>query len=344
MKIDLYHIDAMEAPHYTPLWRELCRMGVEARLVCVPGNENTAADGWFDFDRTAQAYRERGIPFDTRADPEAHTVTTQNGEILARHRGLHVRLMYGAVVFPLAWGLNEISVTPFDLILAHGPMYTEHFAQWKDPERLLLAGFARYDDSFAGRVETDSLQRELGIDGKRPVLVYFPTWEHNSSLDRFLDSVSELQRDFDVVIKPHHCTIRMEPERMQRIRASGARLAEGTGDLEMLFALADVVLADARSGAFTESILLGRPTVGLVADPAELDLWLRPVGADLLADLCTEPAALAGLVTRNVQDAPSFPARPAWCNRAVSFRDGTAARHAASSLIDALERFEKDSG
>src|SRR5437899_620226 len=105
MKIEFYHIDAFEIANYEAIWRKLFQKGIETSLVAVPGSENTAEPGWFDFERFKQYCEERSIPFSTKVDPAASLgVTTQNANILRDYR-YRVRLMYGPVVYPKAWAL-----------------------------------------------------------------------------------------------------------------------------------------------------------------------------------------------------------------------------------------------
>ncbi len=338
MKIEFYHVDAMEGPNYVPIWKALRDLGVDARLVAVPGEENTAEAGWFDYERLAGEYRQRGISFTELVDPAAHAITTQNASILQAYRGLHLRLMYGMVIYPHVWGLSERSVRPFDAVLTHGPAYTELFTRWKPVEHLPLVGFPRYDDALAGRVSRDKCVRDLALDRARPTVVYFPTWDRNSSLDRFLDGIAALGDEFNVLLKPHHCTIRLEPERMDRISRSGVRVVEDSFGLPELFMVADVVVADTRSGALTEAFMLGRSTVGVVIDPSEFEEWLDPSGVSELTRLCDGPERLRSQIQAVLEKDPHRQRRAAWSRRHVSYLEGNAAVRAAEAIVEYIER------
>jgi hypothetical protein len=338
MKIEFYHVDAFEAANYEPIWRALRALGVDARMVAVPGPENTADPGWFDFDRLAAYYRARGVSFETVADYDAVAVTTQNEVIIRPYRPPHIRVMYGPILYPQAWGLQPHATVPFDTLLVHGPAYVERYACWKDPADLPVVGYPRYDDFFAGRIDTARLRREWQLDPTRPTIAYLPTWGDNSTFDAFFPHVAALSAGCNVVIRPHHCTMRFEPARRAAMERSGMRILENAYDLSSVYAVADVVLADTRSGALVEAIAAERRSVGLVLDPAEVDAWIRPTGLDRLAPICAVPAQLDATVDALLAHDRFAGARRAWAERHVAFRDGTAGHQAALGIIGAVER------
>lgn len=338
VKIDFYHVDAMEAAHFEPLWRALRKAGAEARLVAVPGRRNAAAPGWFDFSRLKAYYEERGIPFSTKPDHAAHAITTQNCELLLPYRGLHIRLMYGPVVYPDAWGLSERAIRPFDAILVHGPIYGRLFSRWQSCDDLLTIGYPCFDDYFAGRLDLATFRQRQRLEAGRRTLVYLPTWGDHSSLDRYLEAISDMAGRCNLLVKPHHCTVRFEPQRMDRLRQAEVRLVESVYDLPSLYAVADVVLADVRSAAFCEALALGRPAIGLLTEPADRDGWVAAAGISALAEVCTLPAELDRTVEAVLASDPFASARECWAADHLACRDGLAAERAAAELLDYLGR------
>jgi SAM-dependent methyltransferase len=344
MRVEFYHIDAMQAPHNEPIWRALCEQGVDARLVAIPGPENAAPAGWFDFDRLKHYYDSRHVPFYTETDYDCSAVTTGSEPLLRSYRAWHIRLSYGPVLHPDSWNHRESTNRPFDAVLVHGPFDVECLSQWKSRDDLLVMGYPRYDEFFAGAIDVRADRSLWGLDSSRPTIVYLPTWEERSSIDRFLDVIAGLQAQYNVLVKPHHCTLRMEQRRMARIRQSGLTLIESPYDLPACLAVADLVVADTRSGAFNESIMTDNRTVGLADSPEEFDQWLVPCGITRLAPVCTLPAALPSLAAQVLEKDEYGFVRQEWADRNVSYRDGTAALHAAEEIIKYLERQESTSG
>ena len=156
MRIEFYHIDAFEAPHYEPIWRALQKSGVDARLIAIPDLNNTSRPGWFDFERLKSYYDNRGVPFQTSSDYDCSAITTQNECILNPYNGLHIRLQYGPVVYPDAWNYWEIANRPFDAVLVHGFCGVERISKWKSKDEILVIGYPHYDDFFSGRIDSNA--------------------------------------------------------------------------------------------------------------------------------------------------------------------------------------------
>jgi len=338
MRIDFYHIDGMEVANYVPIWKELRQLGVDAQLVTVPDPDNTASHGWFDFDATTAIYSEMGIPVTTVPDYDCNlAITTQYPRILCPYRGLKMRLMYGLHMLSDSFFHSEEASREFDAVLVHGHYSKRLVSRWKPEEDVLIVGYPKYDDFFRGRYQRNELLKKLGFADTRPTVVYLPTWDEASSLDIFLDAVAQLTQEYNVVIKPHHCTVRMEPERMNRIRVSPAKVVVGSTDLVFLYVVADLVLADIRSGSFSEAIALDIPVVGLTADPEDVEHNIDKT-ALTAGPLCTQPDDLQRVVSLMLSSDQYADARRRLGDILVSYRDGTAARHAANEIIKFVER------
>ncbi len=338
MKIEFYHVDAFEVANYEPIWRELKRKGVETNLVAVPGHQNTAAANWFDY-ATFQAYCEsRQLPFTDKPDCTATMgVTTQNADILANY-AYRVRLMYGPVIFPAAWALQAHAVKPFDVVLTHGRAYQERFMQWLTPEQLPIIGYPRYDDFFAGKLSRQKIREAWGLNEHRPVLAFLPTWDNNTGLDAFLPYLLQLADQYQIILRPHHCTVRFEPERMEKLKASGLLLLENAYDLAEVYAASDVVVSDVRSGGLFEACLCDIPTVGMVIDPHEITGWLSHYHVDSMVSLCYQPDQLRQAIDIALTSSTHAEHRKLWADQHVAFRDGTAAKEAAEALIQLADK------
>ena len=333
MIIEFYHVDAFEIANFEAIWRQLLLMGVDARLVAVEGERNTAATGWFDFDRFDAYCGARGIEYKRSSDPAATLgVTTQNAGIL-RDYGKRIRLMYGASPFPPGWSMQPHSVKPFDAVLVHGQFHADWFTRWLPRDRLPIVGYPRYDDFFAGRIQRHEIRRRWGFDESHTVLAFMPTWADNTAFDSFFPALLALRQRFQIVLRPHHCTLRMEPQRMALMHASGLVLLDNAYDLSDIYAGADVVVADVRSGSMFEACMCQLPTVGMVPDRADLDGWIAAMKVAEVIRLCDVPSELERAVDEALTSAEMTARRRTWADRHVAYRDGTAAQHAAEALV-----------
>ena len=333
MRIDLYHIDAFEAANYEPIWRSLRAKGVDARMVAVPGRANTAESGWFDIDRFHQTCRARGVDWADEADPRALGVTTQNIGILADY-GQRVRLMYGPAPYDSGWAMQRHAVQPFDAVLVHGRFQADWFARWLRPDQLPVIGYPRYDDFFAGRVSRAAARARWQLADDKPVLAFLPTWDNNTAFDTLWPAIEALRDRCQILLRPHHCTLRMEPARMQRLRDSGLPMLDQAFDLTELIVAADLVVSDVRSGSLFEAAMCGLPTVGLVrADSGDAEGWLARQRVGELMPLASQPDQVAAAVDQALAGGAYTAARARWAEHNVAHRDGSAASQAAEALI-----------
>lgn len=333
MKIEFYHIDAFETPNYEPIWRALLAKGVDARMVAVPGARNRAEKDWFDYERFQQYCAERNIAYQTKVDPTADMgITTQNADILADYE-TKVRLMYGPVMYPNAWALQAHAVTPFDAVLTHGVAYTEFFSQWLPKEQLPVIGYPRYDDFFSGKLHKEDIRRQWHIADTKPILAFMPTWGDNTAFEKFLPILRQLVERFHIVVRPHHCTVRLEPNRMKALQESGFIILDHAYDLAAIYSAASVVVSDVRSGGLFEAVLCDVPAVGMMLDASEDAGWLvrRHIG-DMLT-LCHDPDKLVSSIEMAELSMPQATFRRAWSNAFVAYQDGRAAEQAAEAII-----------
>lgn len=333
MKIEFYHIDAFEVPNFEPIWRALREVGVEANLVGVPCERNVAGK-WFDFDRFKQYCDERSLEFTTEMDPNANlAVTTQNADILRQYHCPKTRIMYGPIMYPQAWGLQRHSIQPFDGVLTHSQFYTDFYSQWLRPDQLPVCGYPRYDDFFAGKLKRDAIRARWNIQSNKPVVIFSPTWGDNTGFEKFFPALLNLAHKYTIVLRPHHCTLRMEPQRMAMLQASGLLILENAFDLAEIFAAADVIIGDTRSGALFESCLCQVPTVGMVVNPAELSGWLQQNQVGRFVSLCSDPTQLEAAIDTALTSQSQAQERQRFAAERVAFRDGSAGKEAAAALI-----------
>jgi hypothetical protein len=135
-----------------------------------------------------------------------------------------------------------------------------------DGRRLVPIGFPKTDRLLDGSLDRRTIQRALGFDGTRPVLLYAPTGAHDNSLETIGEELlSRLrgQNRYDVIVKPHDHPkkpidwfARLAPLENEHLRVAREP------DVIPLMVASDLLLSDASSVA-TEYTLLDRPIVFL---------------------------------------------------------------------------------
>lgn len=300
MRVEYYLTYPEEVLHFAPVLHALVRMGVDAYFVSRRGDANTAVAGWDTLDaNAADALMERlKLPFVPLPDPNADiALTILNGRILRDYRKLRARMMYGVGLVPpkydLArmlvrriWGKLEdrLSNPGFDLYLVHGEFSRQTSIQFLHhglpsaalpPQQVQTIGYPRFDAWFNSPLDSQPIRAKYGANSYRPAILYLPTWQYRSSIDAFTDSIFALSGRFEIFVKPHHLTYRIEPERIQKLSSGPVRMLSPTTPPEEAFAVADIVISDVSSGALTEAILVNKKVVCL-AQSYEVENLLLP--------------------------------------------------------------------
>lgn len=316
-RVDFYIYSLHEVIVWAPIWRALRRLKVQAQWVVEPPGVHTARGSAPDKSRgyldrkdenlvplmTPAAHREittflmrNLMPYSLRADRAAHAVvTTQGTGWLGRYRGLRLRTQYGVGAVTDGYGHGAVN-SGMDAVFAHGDFSRGEIARWVEPSHVHVTGFPKYAAYFRGELDRGQWRRRWVGDTGRPLVVYLSTWAHNSSIDRFADAIGRLAARYPVLYKPHHNNLHLESERIDPLRGiPGVVVEERTRSIVPFLSVADLVLADVRSGALTEAFLTDRRVVGLSprGDPSQ-DRLLPEVGA--AAPVCADPDALAEMV------------------------------------------------
>jgi hypothetical protein len=289
--VDFYLYATHEVATATPVLEALQRRGVDVAFVLEPPERHLAwgsapdpTRGWLD-DKHGQIgplvndalhreltglVRTGTIPLvDVPRRDAAVAITTQGRAWLRRYDCAYARLGYGVAFAVDSYGHGEIN-RGFDLVLAHGEFSASAIRAHVPGVATAAVGYPKWAAYLRGDVTKRDARRSLGIDSRRPVLLYAPTWAHRASLEAMLDVLPCLAREWHVVVKPHHNTSNFELARLEAIDQFVVASADPAtrNNLVSYIAAADVVIADALSGAFTESLLARRPVVGVVTGGA----------------------------------------------------------------------------
>jgi tetratricopeptide (TPR) repeat protein len=359
VQIDFYIYNVHEVVLWEPIWRALRARAVDAQFIVEPPGVCIAVGSRPDKSRGYRDIKNQNI--EPLMTPEAHArilatlaglgcpyelqgrygadaaVTTQHVGWLGRYKGLKFRTMYGVGATKDSYGHGAVNVG-MDAIFVHGVRSHQQIAAHVPSSHIVISGFPKYAAYLRGEFPTEEWRARFGCDPVKKTLAYVPTWAHNSSLDRFPAAIAALSERYNVLFKPHHNNIHFESERLDPLaNAAGVkRLADVTSIVPYL-ACADLVLADVRSGSFTEAFLLDRPTVGLSpAGDRDADNLIDE--AYLAAHVCADAGELAVMVDEALTADPYRDGRQRLAGQLFTRFDGRDDIVTAEAMIAVLAR------
>lgn len=317
---------------FRPLYRELQALpGVELFL---SGGTRTRTTGGWRYDERA-LYEPFGIPPDRVlpvgeiAERDFDVLFAANTSlILPRSVRKRIQIFHGI-------SCRNRAVRPANMGCDHyflvGPYMHRRFTgadllAERDP-RAVRVGFMKTDPLLSGELDRGRLLSQLGLDGRRPVLLYAPTGASANSLETMGEEVIARLASggqYDVLVKLHdHPKSRRVDwvERLAPLEGPHCRVVRGPDVIPLLF-VADLLLSDA-SSVSNEYALLDRPIVFLdtpellarartARDSAlDLDTWGRRAGVvverpddvEAVVDRCLRhPAELSPVRRAMVED------------------------------------------
>lgn len=180
-------------------------------------------------------------------------------------------------------------VLVYDRLFLVGPymrrLFTESQLLREHDPKLVNIGFPKLDRLVDGTLDRHTVLRQLGLEGKRPVILYAPTGQRDNSLEHTGEAVIERLRrtgKYDILIKLHdHPRDRTVdwPARLAPLLDEHTRLARDFDIVPALFA-ADLLITDA-SSVSNEYSLLDRPMVFLDVPQLLAAMQRKGVALDL---------------------------------------------------------------
>ncbi len=356
VRLDFYLYAGHEVATAAPVLTTLRRWGIDAAFVLEPperhlavGSSPDPAAGWRNRPRsrlvrlvdepTFRALRDlvadTGIPLLDACRRDADVaVTTQGTAWLRRYRCPRARIGYGVGLVLDSYGHGTVN-RGFDAVLAHGELSQRAMELQVPGVTAVPVGYPKWVAFRRGEVSRLDARKALGLDPDRPVLTYLPTWAHRASVEQMVDVLPNLTADWQVVVKPHHNSLRFEGGRLGALDelVPHALPPATRTDIVPYLVAADVVVTDAVSGAFTEALLARRPTVALT--PAEQLPGLHPA-----AFRCAPVVTSARGVLHQLADGPVTEPDEVetWVSR--MFRDcgGHDDEEAAFALVQCAQR------
>jgi len=172
-----------------------------------------------------------------------------------------IRFMYGADLSD-GWSLqrwNEI----YDYFLCHG-INDERELRKRFKGQTYVMGYPRYDRYFSEDIDLRSISKEFSIDPKKKTLLWMPTLGGEySSIPIYAEPLSSLQKNFNIIIRPHPISFVSEIEYINLLDRFKFQIdSNPLRDMNELFKLADIVLAD-NGGTPFSAIFLGKNLIFL---------------------------------------------------------------------------------
>ena len=253
-KVEFYLMDAFEIFHFLPLYKELKKQGIKTNFVCEPPEINTVHK-WFDYDTAVNILNDMKLDYTQKADEYSRVAfTTQHLAVLSKYYGTKINLNYGCGFNKKNFGNTPESTKGFDYKFVHGE-YMAKIAQGSLKEnQIKIIGYPKHDEYFKNPLKKTDVLAKLNIQTEKPILVYFPTWDDDSSIHKFGDEISKLRDTFFVITKAHHCTFRLEEKRgdLEKLYKISDKVLDGNSSFSEAVLIADIALIDGKSGSSCE--------------------------------------------------------------------------------------------
>lgn len=256
--VEFYLVDSFEIFHFIPYYHAFRKNGVYATFVAEPQDTNVAGR-WFDFEKARQILIDNSLEYETAPNKNSTIAfTTQDAINLQKYSSAtkRINLSYGYGLIKKSYAFCDRVLNGFDYKIVNGTFQNNQLSKINSGTVLMMGGLSKYSGS-SSLDKADALQ-ELGISTDKPILVYFPTYDEECCVDIFCESVEDLKEKYYVVVKMHHVLDRLKEcsEIKQRIVEAADLILAGNYSFEKASIIADMIVADAKSGAVMESLYL----------------------------------------------------------------------------------------
>ena len=252
--IEFYLVDSFEIMHMIPIYEKFLEKGFNARFVAEPCEINTSST-WFDYDNAIKVLDHNGLRYVTKANPNAEIAfSTQKSNCLRKYNKLKVNVAYGAGVYKKGFGYTDGPIKGFDFCLVNGMFMRDVYLKHISKDKVLVMGYPKHKSFFNSHLSRNNLLKELGINTDKQIVVYYPTWDENSSILKYAESISKLRDKYYVITKAHHCTWHLKEKKddLEILKKISDYMLDKNYDIAKSTLLGDFALSDLKSGATTE--------------------------------------------------------------------------------------------
>ncbi|OGV46884.1 MAG: hypothetical protein A2X46_16025 [Lentisphaerae bacterium GWF2_57_35] len=207
--------------------------------------------------------------------------------------------------------------------------------------KVVPIGSPKTDVLFDGTFQRDEVLQSLGLDPKRPAVLYAPTYQKEASLEQAGEDIIQalVSLPISVIVRPHHLSMRKEwMDRLRELEAAHSNLRVIASSSNPLFVAADLLVGDV-SGACFEYILQDKPVVFYDVPAffeahgrAGVGYWGRDAGTIVK----TPDELRAAVMSELLHPERMAKARKSLIGQLVSERGGAAVR-AVDALLDMIE-------
>ncbi|GEM_PF-351722 len=253
--VEFYLVDAFEIYHFLPLYWAFEKNRIYSKFIAEPAERNTSGR-WFDFDTANKILNENHVRYGFECNPEADfAFTTQEADVLRKYKKKKVHMAYGYGLTTYSFCESKKTIAGFDYKLVHGKVSYEQLLSDKGTTGIIQIGYPKYMNVYDRlHIENTDINFDVLNPERKPVLVYFPTWDDSSSILWYADEISRLRQKYFIITKAHHCTYRLETEqeRLSVLDEISDVVLAGNYEFEKAANLGNIALCDAISGAATE--------------------------------------------------------------------------------------------
>lgn len=252
--VEFYLMDSFEIFHYLPIYNALISENIDAKFVCEPPEINTVKK-WFDYDTAINILEKLNVKYSKNANPYSRIAfTTQQAGILHKYHGKKINLNYGCGFNKSNFGNTPASTRGFDYKFVHGEYMQKIALSSLNKNQIKIIGYPKHDKYFQNIPSKKEIMRKYNINTTKPILLYYPTWDNDSSIQLFGKEIEKLKQDFFIITKAHHCTFRLKEKKedLDLLYKISDIVLEGNSEFSDSVVLADIAIIDAKSGSSCE--------------------------------------------------------------------------------------------
>ena len=132
----------------------------------------------------------------------------------------------------------------YDGILCFGKYHEDRFKKRHNISTSQM-GYPRFDKYFKPGFDRNYLLKKFKCDPNKKTIVWITTWSDLSSIGKYVEAISSLISDYNIVVRPHPRMKGDSPESHKKLFNVGFNYVDDNEDDNVkLYALADLMLFD----------------------------------------------------------------------------------------------------
>ena len=201
--------------------------------------------------------------FQPRANDDTEDNKNLGSHYFERLAEKNVRMVYSLGALP--WNISHV-MEFYDYLFVYGP-YEEKIYQNQFGNRMQVyqIGYPKFDSFFSN--EPMKLDFEGKLNENFQTILWLPTKEHLSSISKYSNTMMDLSKYYNVILKPHP---QENPDFLKRIKNSKIILVNHH-DSAPFYRLADFVFCDYGGSCFG-ALYCDKPIIFLSPDNPDKDL------------------------------------------------------------------------